>query len=830
MPRSPLTFLMLPMWLLLLSLVTVPPAHALCYTIGTQFSAPVSLCWNRVHPVLDAHDIEGMTWSSDRNEFLAVGAGGVILAGNADGSEWTPRNSGSVERLYGALWDGSRYIVVGDGGLLMTSPDGIDWTPRMTNTRLRLLDITHNGSVHVAVGEQGVVLYSTDTVTWSMTSVISPSRQPALYAVIHHDGHFIAVGSSAAIVTSSDGSNWVERNYITLTPGGPTPTILRGIAAAPDGRLLAVGSQGSVYTSARPDGNWTRSEIPGFADARLFDVAADTSEFGFIAVGERTGNNEPLVLRSADGSGWQSGTDASLEGFAPALLKTIGIGNAGRVIAGNRLLLTTAVGNDLDWQANSAPAAFTTTLNDVIRFDINGAARYLATGVGGHLLASDDGFDWRVIDSGAGTDLHGIAWNGNDDTPLFVAVGGDGTIIRSVDGEVWTTAALPPGTGDLQAVTHGHGLFVAVGENGAVLTSPGGESWNAIDVTGTTANLQAVTAAANDHFVAVGDGGTILLSTDAGVNWGAVTSGTTRPLTAIARGDDGLVVVGETGGLAAPVVLQSVSGQSWIAVGTVPPGPSLRAVAWNGTQYIAAGDNGRLLRSATGSDWATFGTPLSNQLIPDFHALTTTGDRFIAVGNGGAIASSGGVDLAVGIDTDVSVSEDDDPSFARAGADKTFRFTITNTGNLDARDIAFTYLPPVVETTPPAPLEVVQVEPDDGWTCDPVANDGSLTCRTDRLPAATGDSPTMEITVAIPDIPESTITHLAELSTPGDINPANDLIAVDTRVQARIAPALPSPDTDFSSRGAFGALHPWQLALLFLIALYFLPQRTISRR
>jgi hypothetical protein len=53
---------------------------------------------------------------------------------------------------------------------------------------------------------------------------------------------------------------------------------------------------------------------------------------------------------------------------------------------------------------------------------------------------------------------------------LFVAVGGNGTILTSRDGVNWTEQTSRSNT--LNSVTYGKGLFVAVGDGGTILTSP----------------------------------------------------------------------------------------------------------------------------------------------------------------------------------------------------------------------------------------------------------------------------------------------------------------------------------------------------------------------
>ena len=68
-------------------------------------------------------------------------------------------------------------------------------------------------------------------------------------------------------------------------------------------------------------------------------------------------------------------------------------------------------------------------------------------------------------------------------------------------------------------------LFIAVGAQGTLLTSSDGESWTA-QTSGTSNNLRAV-AYGNSTLVTVGSSGTILTSSD-GTSWTSRTSGTSN--------------------------------------------------------------------------------------------------------------------------------------------------------------------------------------------------------------------------------------------------------------------------------------------------------------
>lgn len=96
------------------------------------------------------------------------------------------------------------------------------------------------------------------------------------------------------------------------------------------------------------------------------------------------------------------------------------------------------------------------------------------------------------------------------------------TTVASEDIE-WSWVNPYPQGNDLNAIAYGNGLFVAVGADGVIITSSNGESWEIQD-SGTSQSLFDVIWCGN-QFVSVGKGGTILTSPD-GITWTKQNSGT----------------------------------------------------------------------------------------------------------------------------------------------------------------------------------------------------------------------------------------------------------------------------------------------------------------
>lgn len=205
---------------------------------------------------------------------VAVGDNGTVLT-SENGINWTVRSSGTIRRLSGAAFGGSRFVVVGDAGVIRTSQDGGEtWQARVSGTTSDLRGLAHGSAGFVAVGEDGRIVTSESGVSWTAQEAVTMS---SLNDIIFSDGSYTAVGGRwnvhgrARILTSADGASWsVEELAI--------PTILYGVGFG-EGILVAAGAGGTIVSYN--DDAWEESASP--VTETLSGVAYGAGHF--VAVG-----------------------------------------------------------------------------------------------------------------------------------------------------------------------------------------------------------------------------------------------------------------------------------------------------------------------------------------------------------------------------------------------------------------------------------------------------------------------------------------------------------------------------------------------------------------
>jgi photosystem II stability/assembly factor-like uncharacterized protein len=223
-------------------------------------------------------------------------------------------------------------------------------------------------------------------------------------------------------------------------------------------------------------------------------------------------------------------------------------------------------------------------------------------------------------------------------TNTFVAVGGSGGIVRSLDGgKTWGHILWTGRSSDfLQGVSFADAnTGWAVGEGGVILKMEKAGDVQQRQEKGVRADLYAVKAISRSRAVAVGQAGAILTTDDGGQRWQLQSSGVVSnlfsvdfrtPLDGLAVGNDGIVLRTADGG------------KTWSKI-DVGLEDQLLCVRFFGQQTAwIAGGKGRVLRSADGGGtWSGLDAGTERDLF----AIVASGQsQAIAVGTGVILSTS----------------------------------------------------------------------------------------------------------------------------------------------------------------------------------------------
>ncbi|MEL7566705.1 MAG: immunoglobulin-like domain-containing protein, partial [Dehalobacterium sp.] len=227
---------------------------------------------------------------------------------------------------------------------------------------------------------------------------------------------------------------------------------------------------------------------------------------------------------------------------------------------------------------------------------ING--QYMAVGYNGTLITSSNGEIWQKVNVGTDTDrLTGIAYGNRKYVIVGTACDYVARIYTSDDGQTWReTAAVPHHW--LYDVVYGDGQFVAVGQSGKILLSADGENWVTKTVSPMDYTLLSVTYA-NGKYVAAGMGTTTakpkggIMTSDDGENWTVRHSHTTYTLWDVTYGGGVFAAVGGRSDQSGSYyICTSTDGTTWTprsVLGAPTSTACFYSVDYDSSRFIAAG-------------------------------------------------------------------------------------------------------------------------------------------------------------------------------------------------------------------------------------------------
>jgi len=334
---------------------------AICFEAPTSNADPLDTWhWRDAPPSLK--DLYGVIYNGGK--FVAVGDAGTIVV-SAEGTKWTLSDSGSSARLRGVAYGGGMFLAVGAGGTLLSSPDAVNWTARDSGTTNDLDAVTYGQNLFVAVGANGTITTSRDGVVFvakegavrdrlNLTSVVY------LSGIVYGQGIFLGSLNGSWIFGSDNGGVdwWVGE---TTLLEHRSDILLKHVAYG-NGRFVIVGegffnpdpiALPVILTSTNTI-DWDQ-----VADFDLLAGSLHAIAFGrgtFVSAGEVCfGCLEAVLLSSTDGTNWtfrHARASRNLYGIAFGGGTFVAVGESGAILQSDK------IGPRLELLSATQPFAF----------------------------------------------------------------------------------------------------------------------------------------------------------------------------------------------------------------------------------------------------------------------------------------------------------------------------------------------------------------------------------------------------------------------------------------------------------------------------------------
>lgn len=382
-----------------------------------------------------------------------------------------------------------------------------------------------------------------------------------------------------------------------------------------NGRYVAVGEAGQIITSL--DGNTWMTETNA-ATQKLNSVSFDGSVF--VAAGEAG-----VILQSKDGMNWDNSLSSKV---AYPYNSVAGDGSGSFVAVGNNGVIYST-------KASARIASPTSLALTTITY-ANGT--YVAGGINGVLLASNDGVSWKLLKSPVAKNLKSIKFvNGS-----FVAVGDLGAMLVSDNGYDWKDVSIYSYFGYADIATNPQDKsYMLIGTNtkyALIGTGYDLSTWNFYQGLTTTYLVNSVVCG-EINCVIVGNKGMNLSSDNNGKSWSLLKSGTEYTLQSVANNGKITVAVGNNG----VILVSNDNGLTW-ETSTAGNGKySLMDVKYYNDNFYSVGTNGTLLRSSDGYKWETLKSGVATTLQSIVFAPTLVDSEFypfMILGDNGVMLAS----------------------------------------------------------------------------------------------------------------------------------------------------------------------------------------------
>lgn len=467
-------------------------------------------------------------------------------------------------------------ISVGDNGIIFKSTDGTNWTQQKIATNYDLNDIVWTGKEFVAVGDCGVIITSSDGDSWNMKkSEISMNLQEILWSgkslVTYGTDYY---KNKSVILYSTDSVEWFAKEF--------AQTFIDSMAFNNGTFLALIHNTNKAMISA--DGiYWDKLDTP----VQTADSFLTSFNGNFIIY------NEPRkIYISNDGFLWKE-TNIAVDERYRLFEHEICTANGFLLLSGNTSEAVYTE-NISDWnliqQNEISKTSGMSSVRDLIYFK----EQYIGIVADGSFIISKDFKTWQRIDVRPIFTLDSIASNGK----TYLTVGCEGVAYVSSDGLAWTECNTNTKTDFICVIWNGK-QFVALDRNGIIYGTEDGTEWKVISsfpypFIEDWSNVK-FKFIQNKYFMITSYSNTFIWSSEDLKKWDKIDFD--GYVSDIASNDKVFVAVGYN-------IFSSTDANNW-SKRTSSDFSRCNKVFWNGTQFVAFGNDNKSLISKDGITWTT---------------------------------------------------------------------------------------------------------------------------------------------------------------------------------------------------------------------------------
>lgn len=533
----------------------------------------------------DVHNgLNSTLTTGNKPVYVALGAYGV-MSYSYDNTNWSLIGVPAVAYNSMVSDDAGRVVAIGESGsIIFSADDGATWNGVKSGITYTLNKIAYGNGVFIAVGNNGSISKGTSIDKWSSSNIGYTGNLTGIsYTKSSNVGIWVVTTDSNKIFYSYDnGSTW---NNTDIDAG----VTLNNIKYAKN-EFFALGNNGNIWHSV--DGStWVQST--------LYTNSNRTNKYNGNITSITYGNNlflgttaDGKLISSPDGQVWTLLGALSLKD-----LNNIYYNNNKFVVVGDSFVRASS-DNGKTWRE-----ILTTTYNfrDVILTpDSN---NYIFTAQKGYIVRTSNSFSNAKVVAILASSLNSAQHSA--DGSLVVAVGNDGTIISSTNGQTWTKQNSTT-INSLKKIMTINNSFVAVGLNGTIVTSSNGINWKSSQP---FSNLQFFDGVSDgtSKIIAVGRYGTVsatkpaaALSLDGGQTWSDISSKfeSAGDIRAITYNKDSKIFLATD---SLHQIFSSNDGKTWSKTGIF--NTIMNGLSYSNGVYAAVGENGAIQTSTDGKNW-----------------------------------------------------------------------------------------------------------------------------------------------------------------------------------------------------------------------------------